>query len=321
MQSFFIKLLKYTGFAFLLYLVMLIIWGSFAPFFMKKNLNYNLGAYGHMYTRLQEAKTIKNVDILVLGSSHAYRGFDPRNFEKKGLSLFNLGSSAQTPLHSELLLKRYLKTINPKLIILEVYPGTYTMDGIESSLDLISNDKNDLLSFKLVLKQNHLKLYNTFTYALFRDLTGQNNSFQEHPIKESDTYITGGYVMNEIKYFEHRKHETRFWELRNDQIKALERIIKLTNEQQVELFLIQAPITKGFYSAFNNNKEFDELMHNYGTYYNFNNLMTLDDSLHFYDAHHLNQHGVELFNAKVLEVIEPCCISCTACKPKKTSSF
>lgn len=304
MHSFFTKLIKFTGFAFVLYLVMLIIWGSFAPFFMKKNLNYNLGAYGHMFTRMQEAKAIKNVDIIVLGSSHAYRGFDPRNFEETGLSFFNLGSSAQTPLQSEVLLKRYFNTLNPQLLILEVYPGTFTLDGVESSLDLISNDKNDLLSLKLILNQNHLKLYNTFIYALYRDVIGQNNSFQEHPIKEKDTYISGGYVMSELKHYEHRQHESRSWEFRNNQFKALERIIKLANEQQVELIFIQAPITKSLYTAYTNNAAFDDKMKNYGTYYNFNYLMNLDDSLHFYDAHHLNQNGVELFNSKVMEVLK-----------------
>ena len=38
-------------------------------------------------------------------------------------------------------------------------------------------------------------------------------------------------------------------------------------------------------------------------YYNFNNIMEVDDSLHFYDAHHLNQDGVELFNEKLIELV------------------
>jgi hypothetical protein len=36
------------------------------------------------------------------------------------------------------------------------------------------------------------------------------------------------------------------WEFRNEQFKAFERIIKLTEEQQIDLLLIQAPITKVF---------------------------------------------------------------------------
>jgi hypothetical protein len=45
-------------------------------------------------------------------------------------------------------------------------------------------------------------------------------------------------------------------------------------------------------------------MNQYADYYNFNEMMSLNDSLHFYDAHHHNQNGVELFNEKLIEVIE-----------------
>ena len=82
-------------------------------------------------------RKIKNVDVLFLGSSHAYRGFDPRIFRKRGYSSFNLGSSAQTPSQTKVWLKRYLKHLNPKIVIYEVYPGTFSSDGIEASLDLV----------------------------------------------------------------------------------------------------------------------------------------------------------------------------------------
>jgi hypothetical protein len=305
MKSFIVKALKFSGFTLLAYILLIIIWGSFAPFRFKKNLNYNLGGYGNMFTRMQEIKQVTTPDILVLGSSHAYRGFDPRVFKDSNLDLFNAGSSSQSPIHSELLLKRYLKSLKPKLVVIEVYPGTFCSDGVEASLDFISNDKNDLLSFKLILSQNHLKLYNTYVYALFRDLTGQNNNFKEPLDKEEDgTYISGGFVTSDLRYYEYRQHEPREWKFNPNQFRAFERIVKIAAEKQVEILFIQAPITRALFAAYTNNRQFDELMQNYGTYYNFNHLINLDDSLHFYDGHHLNQNGVELFNAKVIEVLK-----------------
>ena len=38
-------------------------------------------------------------------------------------------------------------------------------------------------------------------------------------------------------------------------------------------------------------------------YYNFNELIKLNDSLDFYDAHHMNQTGVNIFNTKLKEVL------------------
>ena len=44
---------------------------------------------------------------------------------------------------SEYLLKKYIDSLNPKLVIIEVFPGTIVIDGIESSLDLLANDYMD----------------------------------------------------------------------------------------------------------------------------------------------------------------------------------
>ena len=42
----------------------------------------------------------------------------------------------------------------------------------------------------------------------------------------------------------------------------------------------------------------------YSEYYNFNEILTLNDSLSFYDYDHLNQNGVELFNKKLIELLD-----------------
>ena len=44
-------------------------------------------------------------------------------------------------------------------------------------------------------------------------------------------------------------------------------------------------------------------MQNYSSYYNFNTLIKFDDSLHFYDPQHLNQLGVETFNAELIDLL------------------
>ena len=69
------------------------------------------------YFSIDEAKEVKNVDILILGSSHSYLGIDTRTFNNIGYSAFNLGTTAQTPIQTELLLNRYLNSINPKIIV------------------------------------------------------------------------------------------------------------------------------------------------------------------------------------------------------------
>lgn len=259
-----------------------------------------------MYTRLNEAKNINSgVDILFLGSSHAYRGFDPRNF--KNLSTFNLGSSQQTPIQTKLLLERYLDSINPKLVIYEVYPGTFAADGVEASLDLISNDKNDFKSLELAVKMNNFKTYNTLLYAYFSDLLGIHRKFREPRIKSEDTYIPGGYVESLNRHFKFEHYSPREWGFKDDQVQAFNTNIALLKRKNIRTILVFAPITTRLYKAHTNNDYVDSMIrlkYQDLEYYNFNKLLQLNDSLDFYDSHHLNRSGVKRFNEKLLEVLK-----------------
>ncbi len=71
------------------------------------------GQYGHSWKRLREAKEYGDVDVLILGSSLAYREIDVRAFDSLGLKAFNLGSSSQTPLQASFLLDNYLDKLDP----------------------------------------------------------------------------------------------------------------------------------------------------------------------------------------------------------------
>ncbi|KJR40694.1 ABC transporter ATP-binding protein [Candidatus Magnetoovum chiemensis] len=306
MSKFIISLLKYILYLSIVYVILLIIWGELIPIgALKKNLNYRIGSYGHMFSRIQEIRYMKNLDILFLGSSHAYRGFDTRIFKNKGLNTFNLGSSAQTPIQTKVLLKRYLQLLNPKLIIYEVYPATILIDGVESSLDIIANDKNDFESIKMAFEVNNIKVYNTLIYGFYKDWIGENNNYKEKAVKGADTYIKGGFVEKRMKYYEYHKYEydTNKWEFNKDQIKSFETVISFIKSIGIPVILVQAPITKSEYYTYSNNEEFDDLMRAHGIYYNFNKILELDDRLHFYDSNHLNRNGVSIFNEKLIEIL------------------
>ena len=88
MGKFLKSLILFFFFSSSFYLVLLFFWGNIAHQRLKPNLNFNIGAYGHSFTRFIEAKSTKDVDVMVVGSSHAYRGFDPRNFEKSNIDTF-----------------------------------------------------------------------------------------------------------------------------------------------------------------------------------------------------------------------------------------
>lgn len=285
------------------YCVVLTLIGLIIPDKYLPNLKYKLGATGFTHSRLAEAKKAEDLDVLFLGSSHAYRGFDTRVYQEVGYKTFNLGSSTQTPLQTKILLQRYLDKLNPRQVVYEVYPLTFCSDGVESALDIISNDKNDKYSLDMALELDHLLIYNSLLYGSIRDFTGLNSSFTEKKWKVISRYISGGFVDREIRYFEYVEYPKDHWSFKEEQFTHFEEILSLLEDRDIDVKLVYAPITKTKYDSYDNHAEFDAKMNDYGDYYNLNETLILNDSLHFYDSNHLNSEGVKILNNSILELL------------------
>lgn len=306
MKEFFRKLILFGVVASLSYLLLIFIWGTFMPEWLQKNLFYKLGNKGHMYSRLQEVKQKKDVDILFVGSSLCLRGFDPRIFEEYGHSSFNLGSGGQTPIQSQWLIHKYVKQLNPKLVVLEVNPYVLSRDGVESGLDLVSNHDADLSHLNMILKIRNIRLFNTWLYAMMRDALGMNKNFREDTVKEEDTYVGNGYVEKQPERFNLSKYsrETKY---KLDPVpyqkKAVRKIIRELNRRKTDVVMIQLPVTSVMLSDHMEAFKIDSFYVKQGKYYNFNPALYLNDTIHFFDSRHLNQEGVEVFNRYFIEEI------------------
>lgn len=304
MKKFITNLIIFSLYSFLIYLIAVFIWGNYAPNVLKPNLKYPIGSIGHLYSRLKEVKTVNNVDILFLGSSHSIRGFNTKDFKTAGYNTFNLGTKAGTPLQTLTLLNRYLDQLKPKLVVYEVYPVTFELDGVEASLHLLANDRTDKHSFELAVKQNHIKTYNTLFYGTVRDLLNKNNSFTEDFVKGKDTYFSGGYVERSNYYWRPHTFKSHQIKINQKQLDCFESIMKIFENNNIEVVLVYVPISPLYYKSFSNTDYFDSLMKSYSEYYNFNKIITLNDSLHFYDADHLNKAGVDKFTPKLIDILE-----------------
>lgn len=296
MKKFIKTLLGFTLFALLFYVIALSVWSFLMPDFMAKNVRNCIGCYGHLNTRVKEIPNYKNVDLLILGSSHAYRGFDTRVFDQHGLTAFNLGSSSQSPIQTNVLLNQYIDHLNPKLLVLEVYAGTLGIDGVESSLDLAANNKIDWNYIKTLVDLKNIRSVNSAIYGTFRELFNLNADFKEDSIQGDDRYISGGYVETAFRQNPLRKERTEPWAINPTQIKYLEKNIQLLKDRNIPYLIVQTPITQKLFNARTNNAEVDSLLGAYGIYKNFQGELELNDTLDFYDSNHLNQPAVEKFN-------------------------
>ncbi len=297
------RLAGFVLFAAVFYTVVLPAWVFIMPVKYTPNVFYRITSYGHTFSRLKEAEQEKNVNLLFLGSSHAYRGFDTRIFRNAGFRVFNLGSGSQTPAQTRVLIERYWENLNPDLVIWEIDPFAVSGDGVESALDLVSNDRQDIHSLKMVFQTAHPKVWNTFTYALYRDIFELNDTVLEAARKNEDLYISGGYVQKDLKRFRYMEHPNQEIAFNNRMMRILSREVEKIQESGKRIILVRTPVTSAFYDSYINNAEFSRRMSDLAPFIDFNGRVQLDDSLHFYDEHHLNQKGVEIFNEAFLEVL------------------
>ncbi|MFD1079531.1 hypothetical protein, partial [Longispora fulva] len=248
----------------------------------------------------------EDIDILILGSSLAYRGIDTRIFEAKGYKAFNLGTSAQTPLQTKLLLEYYLEELTPQQVIYVVSPNDFTGNGLESSLDIVANLPEIHLSvFKLLQDIPNIKLFNTILFSWLNNKIDRSD-YAEPAIKGMDIYVgDGGFVQRGLSYYSDQKQiRSRSLPSKERQMNVLEGIIKKFRNEGIDLILVRPPITRNSYESITSNTEFNKRISQLGSFKDYNLNLELVDSLHFYDSQHLNQIGVRKFTNAILNDLE-----------------
>lgn len=268
-------------------------------------INYK-NTVGHSFTRFNEVKEVENIDVLFIGPSTTYLGFDPRIFEKHCIESFNLGSSAQTPIQTHVLLKRYLNKLDPKLVVYNPEPGFFEHMGIESTTDLISNDTIDTHLLSMIFNYSNLTIWNTLLYTSIRRILKLGDSYQQDRIERFDTYIDRGYVSRSVDVSLDNGDinpvtiDTNSWNPLPIQKEYFKKNIDLLKNHNGDFILIETP--KRSISALKsevNNPKIDSYLETFGRYINYNNELNMESS-HFADNVHLNQRGVDHFNRMIL---------------------
>lgn len=116
MKSFIKSVLLFSVFASLFYGFAILVTGRILPNSFHGNLltENKIVARDGSKRRFVSAQNSETVDIVVLGSSHAYRGYDGRIFHDAKFSSYNLGSSGQRLLLTEFIYRKYLSKLKPE---------------------------------------------------------------------------------------------------------------------------------------------------------------------------------------------------------------
>lgn len=300
MKLFILSIIKFSFLTILLYFITVCVLGFTKANF--KGLNFSSSGVGRINLRTNDILKYDSLNILFLGSSHTFMSFDPRIFKKYNYNSFNFGSLAQSPIQTEYIYKRFANNIKTDLIVYEINPMIISNGGIESNIDLLNSIKIDLNLTKMSIQSYNLKTINTLVFRLIQDIFGYKLK-----APELGTYIQGtGYAPTYRKNIQHNKaHIKHSIDINDRQILALKNLVSYWKKSDKEFLLVQAPMTKEYYSSINNITEIDSIFRSIGPYINYNFTdMNLIDSLDFADFHHFNQDGVKKFNSFIINDIK-----------------
>jgi hypothetical protein len=245
-------------------------------------------------------------EVVVIGSSHAYRGYDPRIFEEHGLDIVNTGTSSQHPLASYLLTREYWEYSSKPLYIIDVYPQLFLGDGMECTTRLIQNVPDNHVARELVLADVDMRSINAYFSRLFTDRTKIEFT--------ANDYVTRGYCSNpDTMKFDGPSTDSLFVG-RHIYFDYLHRLISTLEINECRMVIVNQPMPlNANYKKFNDgfNLELQRVLELHRTnfysgasellYYDMSQDQEFDVCCHFTDNRHLNQAGVEKFNAKLLK--------------------
>ncbi len=298
MKKFCLRILLFSLLFFFSYPLILMLWGSVAPDYITSNLHTKV-ASGYTVQRLSEIKKVSRPDILFLGSSHTYRGFDPRIFKSAGYEVFNLGTSAQKIPVTEFLLRRYLKQIHPKLVVFCIDPSMLIGNPVESIVDITYSDSLAWDMVRLVVQEPDIRTFHALIWKFAAEVSGRQLHFKKKKSNTGDRYISGGFVEN-IARSSNVSLRKRFVKLNSAHITSFESCLSLLMENKIPYVLVTTPFTHPYYEISNRIRH-DSIFPLYGKYRDFNAIPGIQDPVNFYDDHHLNQRGVEEFNRHVID--------------------
>lgn len=244
------------------------------------------------------------VDLLVLGSSHAFENINPAVlWEEHGIAAYDLCGSVQPLWNTYFYFKEALKTQTPKLVILEAYATTFSAEysddsriikntyGLKPSSNKIEALKASIppermSEFALGLTQYHTR-YNNLTKAdfledqgnnLFLDWKGFGCNMETAALELKDfSYITETEQMSE---------KTQYY---------YEKILDLANDNGIPMLVLVSPyagITEKDQRIYNEAARIALDKHIFFCDFNgCHQLMGLDVATDLADENHLNYSG------------------------------
>lgn len=283
----------------LIFAVLFYVRPSGVPFIYRATQG-NVSSGGGTWYKLRHFDKNKKWDMVVLGSSHAYRGYDPEIFSRYGLNMYNLGTSNQHMLCTYYIAINHLNKENCKMVLLDVYDRAFCSQQLESMSDIIQNADNDKTALQIALSTPDIRAINMLVLRYFNKTI---------PLLNTDTAgLTNGYKKNN-KYLnpivaDSIKPEV-IYKTNPLQVKYLRKLLTYFKEQGIPVVAAEHPLPT-LYTVRNHDQflnDIQPIFNEFGVPF-FDHTFDKDIAeklCYFFDPTHLNSKGVPKYNERLLK--------------------
>ena len=237
-------------------------------------------------------------DVIVMGSSHAYRGYDPAIFEKYGLSAYTLGTSAQPIMCSYRIAKNYLNRRNCGIVILDVYESVFSGSMMESTLDLIQNIDDDRTATDLALSSADMRAINALVHRFYnknRQLLNPDTSGHYNGYYSSKRKLVPRDIKPERKF---RRYTTN-----TEQLAYLDKLLAYLASEGIRTVVVEHPLPTPYMVTGHEQfvRDLKPILMKYRVpFYDYTGAWGPEALPFFMDDNHLNIYGVQRFNEMLI---------------------
>lgn len=276
-----------------------------------------------------------SLDILIVGSSHAYSSFNPEILrENLNQRAYILASNSQNVTQTYFNVKEALKYQKPKIIILETFginnnnnwqgENEETPDRDWKKEANIDGMKLGIVKLEAIREQY---LPQNWAYALFKIARCHGNwkdtaqfmsnwEFRKNGAYQYDSFRPSQSVMSEetIKKYRKKKEDHSEYRICEENERYYHKLAELCKENDIELYMIMAPMYEGYIEKINYESRYEKILalaQSEGLEYLDCNKVYHEiglDETDFEDAynsyHHLNRQGADKVTDYVGKVLK-----------------
>ena len=294
------KFLIFTGLAVLIYIVL------FCILFFTRSDNIpiiyrathgNLLRGGFTWVTFRQFDPNAKYDVILLGSSHAYRGYDPAIFHEYGYNMFNLGTNSQSNLVSYFIAKNYISRKNCKTVIIDVYDRVFPTVAMESISDIVQNINSTKAAVEICIAIKDFRTMNMLTLRVFNNIGGVFNA--------DTANVINGFVPYNTQLQPTDRLREPVLENHHQAVEYFSKLVAYLHQEGIKIIVAEHPVPLVYaVPRDQHNKMISEIkpiLEQYNVpFYDHLYDSTMMDIRYFANANHLSVSGIKRYNEILL---------------------